>query len=310
MISAYFTPLSYSRKGPASFTVDRLKRLGIPLLFYIVFIGPALIYSNRLISPGQNTSFLRFYWEEIIKNGHVDMGPLWFIQALLIFIFSYLVIIEISNRLHIKYNIKIKFPSNHIIFIFIVFLSILSFLIRKWFPIGTVIGTLQLSFFPQYILFFIIGIIAYHQNWFAAINRKKAIFWLIITSWITILWPIIVYLSGAFEGDITKIAGGWHWQSFTYALWEAIIGIGIIICLLYLFKTASAGGNKFKQKLSDAAYAVFIIHPIIITGLSYAFRSLDLHPLWKFLIVAIIGVPLCFLIANYIKKIPFLRTIL
>ncbi len=87
MISAYFTPLSYYRKGPALFIRNRLKRLGIPLLFYIVFIGPVLIYTNHLITPGENISFYRFYWEYIIKNGHIDMGPLWFIQALLIFVF-------------------------------------------------------------------------------------------------------------------------------------------------------------------------------------------------------------------------------
>jgi len=312
MISAYFTPLSYFRKGPSLFIKDRLKRLSIPLLFYVVFIGPALIYSNLLIITRQNVSFYRFYWEEIIKNGHIDMGPLWFIQALLIFIFSYLIIIEISSRLNIKYikKSKIKFPSNHLIFIFTIFLAAFSFLIRKWFPIGTVIGTLQLSFFPQYIIFFAIGIIAYHQNWFAAVNRKRAIFWFWISLFTTSTWPLIVYISGAFEGDLTSIAGSWHWQSFVYALWEAVVGVGIIICLLYLFKMLSAGRNRFQQNLSGAAYTVFIIHPVIITALSYAIRSFDLHPLLKFIIVAAAGVPLCFLVGNYIRKIPFLRTIL
>jgi len=312
MISAYFTPISYSRKGPALFIRERLKRLGIPLLFYVIFIGPFLIYSNRLITPEQNISFYRFYWEEIIKNGHIDMGPLWFIQALLIFVFSYLIIIKIFSGLTNRYikKIKIKFPPNYIIFIFTAFLAVFSFLIRKWFPIGTVIGTLQLSFFPQYILFFTIGIIAYHQNWFTAINRKKAIFWFWISLVTTTVWPLIVYISSAFKGDLTNIAGGWHWQSFIYALWESIIGVGIIICLLYIFKTVSAGQNSFQRSLSVAAYTVFIIHPVIITALSYAIRDFNLHPLWKFIIVAATGVPLCFLIGNYIRKIPFLRTIL
>lgn len=312
MISAYFIPLSYYQKGPTMFIRDRLKRLGIPLLFYVIFIGPTLIYINRLITIGENISFYRFYLEHIIKNGHIDMGPLWFIQALLIFIFSYLVIIEIFDRLNIKYikKLKIKFPPNYIIFVFTIFLAAFSFLIRKWFPIGTVIGTLQLSFFPQYILFFTIGIIAYHQNWFAAINRKRAVFWFWISSVTTTIWPLIVYLSGAFKGDLTSIAGGWHWQSSIYALWEAIVGVGIIICLLYLFKTVSAGQNRFQQKLSGAAYTVFIIHPIIITALSYAIRDFDLHPLLKFIIVAAAGVTLCFLIGNYIRKIPLLRAIL
>ena len=44
MISSYFTPGSYDRKGPGPYVLDRLKRLGIPLLFYIVVIDPLLSY--------------------------------------------------------------------------------------------------------------------------------------------------------------------------------------------------------------------------------------------------------------------------
>ena len=281
MVSAYFTPLSYYQKGPLLFIKDRLKRLGIPLIFYVAAIGPTLIYLNRLIIIGQNTSFFKFYWENIIKNIIIDTGPLWFVQALLIFIFSYLILAEIFKKI-VSRNIrelKLKFPARYIIFIFILFLAALSFLIRKWFPIGTAIGSLQLSFLPQYILFFTIGIMAYHHEWFAAVNRKKAFYWFWISLGITILWPLIVYISGAFEGDITNIAGGWHWYSFVYALWEAIIGVGVIICLLYLFKTGLSGQNRFLQNLSKSAYTVFIIHPVFIVFLSYAVRGFDLHPL-------------------------------
>ena len=42
MISSYFAPRSYDRKGPGPYVLDRLKRLGIPLLFYIVVIDPLL----------------------------------------------------------------------------------------------------------------------------------------------------------------------------------------------------------------------------------------------------------------------------
>ena len=37
LISGYFTPGSYDRKGARHFFKDRLLRLGIPLLFYIIF---------------------------------------------------------------------------------------------------------------------------------------------------------------------------------------------------------------------------------------------------------------------------------
>ena len=44
MISGYFTPGPYERKGPGPFLTDRLKRLGIPLVFYAVVINPLVTY--------------------------------------------------------------------------------------------------------------------------------------------------------------------------------------------------------------------------------------------------------------------------
>ena len=49
MISSYFSPGSVDRKGTGTFLKDRLKRLGIPLLLYILVIAPVLSYvSARL----------------------------------------------------------------------------------------------------------------------------------------------------------------------------------------------------------------------------------------------------------------------
>ena len=41
MLSSYLAPRSFDRKGAASFAIDRLKRLGIPLLFYFGHPPPA-----------------------------------------------------------------------------------------------------------------------------------------------------------------------------------------------------------------------------------------------------------------------------
>jgi len=43
-IAGYFTPRPYDRKGPGPFVLDRLKRLGIPLVLYAVVINPLVTY--------------------------------------------------------------------------------------------------------------------------------------------------------------------------------------------------------------------------------------------------------------------------
>src|SRR5574340_1541995 len=59
MISGYFTPGSYDKKGAWHFFKDRSIRLGIPLLFYIVFIDPLINYVLAL-SKGFTGSFQGF----------------------------------------------------------------------------------------------------------------------------------------------------------------------------------------------------------------------------------------------------------
>ncbi len=60
MIASYFTPRSYDRKGARMFLLDRLKRLGIPLLVYAVIIDALIVYLREVLisasegSPGSS----------------------------------------------------------------------------------------------------------------------------------------------------------------------------------------------------------------------------------------------------------------
>ncbi len=49
LMGSYFTPRSYDRKGVSAFWKERLIRLGIPVLLYIVLINPIIFY---LLSAG------------------------------------------------------------------------------------------------------------------------------------------------------------------------------------------------------------------------------------------------------------------
>ncbi len=77
LISGYFTPGSYERKGSWHFFKDRLLRLGIPLVFYIIFIDPLIEYALAL-SKGFAGSFLDFLGL-FIGNSYIccqDMAPI------------------------------------------------------------------------------------------------------------------------------------------------------------------------------------------------------------------------------------------
>ena len=72
-ISGYFTPRSYDKKGPKAFLRDKIKRLGIPFLLYLLVIGPLMQCFIALV---------------VAKDGGYeykpDPGPSWFLAWLLL----------------------------------------------------------------------------------------------------------------------------------------------------------------------------------------------------------------------------------
>jgi glucans biosynthesis protein C len=315
MISAYFILPSYRKKGAGRFINDRLKRLGIPLLFYILFIGPLLLYIHKISVTGERSGFFIFYHGSVIKNMILETGPLWFVQVLLLFTFTFALMLEIIRRIKKTESIyrkrDLKFPENYKLWIFILVLSTTTFLVRLKWPIGTAVGNLQISFSPQYIFMFVAGIFVYKYKWLEKINRQKAMLWSAVSVISVLAWPVIIYCSKAFPAaDITILAGGLHWQAFLYGLWESILCVGMTITIIYFFREKLDYQNRFLRYLSESSYAAFLIHPLIIVPLSFSLVTFELHPLIKFLIVICTGVPLSFMAGIMLKRIFPLKKIL
>ncbi len=310
-VAAYFIPASYSRKGPGAYLLDRLKRLGIPLLAYIFFISPALMYVNEIIVAGSQIGFLNFYYHTIIRRGLFITGPLWFVQALLVFTVTYLVIkgtIENYTVADLK-RIKVDLPKNHLVLAFVLMLALASFLVRVWFPIGSTTGNLQLSFVPQYLAMFIIGILASQNLWLDKLGCKKAFLWAGLALAGIPFWPLIIGYGEGFK-DMAPIAGGLSWHSLAYSLWEAVVGLGTAVGLTYFFRQRLNFKGSMLKHMANGAYAAFIIHPLVLLPLSYLLREVMLDPLIKFTIVGTLGVPLCFIAGILLKKIPAIKNIL
>jgi len=311
MISAFFTPSALNKKGPKNFFIDRIKRLGIPLIFYIFIIAPSILYLDNLIIKGERVNYFIFYYEQVLKRGIIDVGPLWFLQVLLFFSILYVIFNEIIVRiLKDKRQLVFKFPSNKNIFITILILAFVTFLVRLQFPISATTRQLNFGLAPQYIFLFGLGIVAFNNNWFEAITLKKAKFWFSIAMIAILFWPLFIFIGKSPGLSIEIFAGGLNWQSFIYAFWEAVLSISLSICVIYLFRKKFNHQTKLFKEISKSTYSVFIIHSIVIVLLSYSLKDLMFHPLVKFAIVALVGIPLCFLISFYITRVHFLKKIL
>lgn len=312
LISGYFTPGSYDRKGTWPFLKDRLIRLGIPLLFYIVFIDPIVEYAVVSRLGSIPISFGQFLGQYFGNYRSLGTGPLWFIEALLIFTFVYVAWRLLARPTVTPPQHDGKPPSNLTIATFALLLAIVTFVVRIWLPIGWSFEllNLQLPYFPQYIALFVVGIIAYRQNWFLGIPTTTGKVWLGIAIILILLLPVIFILGGAMEGNVDPFLGGVHWQSFALSVWEQFLCMGMVVGLLIFFRERLNHQGRVAKDMAASSYTVFLIHAPVIVFLALALRGVTLHPLLKFVLVAPLALALCFILAHYIRKLPLARDIL
>ena len=313
MISSYFTPGSYDRKGPGPYVLDRLKRLGIPLLFYIVVIDPLLNFVLARYNgyPGSLGQFLRLHLQNTLDYKALGVGPLWFVAALLIFSLAYVLWRLVFRQPVAPPPSEGKAPSNWAIAGFALALGLLTFVVRIWIPVGQQFRLLgwQLAHFPQYIALFIVGIVAYRRNWFSALSVAQAKVWLGIIVLLLLLFPALFVAAGALEGDIDSAFGGFHWQSLAYSVWEQFMCMAMVVTLLVWFRDKFNRQGSLARKMSAAAYATYIFHRPTITLLALALLSFKLDLALKFLLVAPLAVALSFLVGYVVKQLPLARDI-
>ncbi|MFX1376306.1 MAG: acyltransferase [Promethearchaeota archaeon] len=313
LISSYFTPGSYDRKGTRTYLKDRFVRLGIPILIYITIVNPLMIYF--LVDTSE--SFLKFYsryfqsWDGIkaFINGN---GPLWFTVMLLIFAIIYCLWRQIIKKNPMK-DAEYSTPRNWHIIIIIIIMTFLIFTVRLSYPMngGDVILNIQLANVVQYIIMLILGTVAYKRDWFNKISDSQGKLWLII-AFLSIFYLLLLgVIAGAFEGEIDTLLGGFYLESFGYANWESIYCIGMSIGLITLFRKRYDTQGKVTKTVSGNTYTMYLIHSVVLVSISVLFAQIDIPPLLKFVIVLPIVLLVCFLISHFVlRRIPGAKRVL
>jgi glucan biosynthesis protein C len=189
-------------------------------------------------------------------------------------------------------------PGYRAIFVFIFVLGLVSFIVRIWWPAGWIFQLLNVpvGYLPQYISFYILGLIAL----------------LATLIFVCLVFPSMMQASGGAGARQASfpIAGGCQWLAFIYALWESLMVVGVCIGLLVLFRQRWNHQERLAKILAANVYSVYLIHPLVLVGFAYAFHTVALYPLLKFVVSVIIVLPLCFLLSELVRKIPLANRIL
>jgi len=302
-VSAYFVPGAYDRKGAKRFLKDRLIRLGIPLVLYGWVIRP-LWYFYTFNVPGTYWSW--FFGGYLKYFGFIGGGPLWFIEVLLIFACFYAIYRQFKSQ-PVHPIPDAQFPSSRKIIVLAILLGIVSSIVQIWFPPNTTITelNLQLANFPQYISMFVLGLMAYPRNWFASLPDKTSRRWMTVVFLLSFL-PILVGFSvnpqaGSGVEAVLNLISNW---------WISFMCVGMSITVVYFFRKFVNQQGRIAAWASRNAYTAYLVHEPIIATTALLLSGMIIYPLLKFALVALIAVPLTFLLSALIRNIPYTDRVL
>ena len=300
LLAGYFTPGSLAKKAKSSFLMDRVIRLGVPLVIYTI-----------LITNLNEFMIATFYTKTPFQVGlWYDPGHLWFLQLLFLFAVAYVVYKGFTKEELPQFDNP--FPSNNKIWIGVAVLSLLTFIVRLAYPVGITILNVQPAHSIHYLAAFFVGTLAYRANWFeklpSLIGKKWG--WYALISFPFLI--VFMVLGGALESEanVAKFLGGLSWQSLAYSVWETVMMIAIIIFLIYFFREHIKGSGNLKTWMAVNVYTVYIIHQTILYGLNLIFLFAPILSYQKFIAVSLIGVPFSFLLSSVIRKIPYSNRVL
>jgi surface polysaccharide O-acyltransferase-like enzyme len=300
-LSSYFIRSSYEKKGVAKFIKDRLIRLGIPLIFYSLVLGPFMNYLVYYFGKGHHITLMQYL------SGYddwIDFGVLWFAAALLLFNLLYVGWRLIGKDSEAKPGPPLTFGK---IMFFAAILGLASFSVRLIFPIGWVLQPIgfQLAFFPQYVALFTAGVLASKYKWLDGVTwevgRKGRGTAAILTA---VLFTMFYVLLDVFKYSSSWFGGGFHLPAFLYAMWEQLTGLAIIVAFIGLGKQRLNNDSPLWSKFSRSTFAVYIFHPLVVISIALAVSSVNIEPALKLIFVAPIVVILSFLLGGLIVSIP------
>ena len=256
-ISGYLTPISLERKGAAGFVKSKLKRLMLPWLLAVLTLIPLykiiFLYSRGLPQESWTTYFH-------ITNPN-SQNWLWFLPLLFIFNLLYLLLAKLNVRFE-KLSFKWIVISTFVIGV------IYSMVIGNWLGFRSWTLTPLLDFENEkmlaYFLYFLLGVLAFQQNIFAELPKKKTLYTIVnAVAWLPVtvhifarIWPF--FYPNPAEFQITSLYRLIWWISFHLG------ALGMVYLMVESFWRYVDRPGKLWRTLSQNSYGVYIIHVILI----------------------------------------------
>jgi fucose 4-O-acetylase-like acetyltransferase len=276
LISGYFVPVSYDKQGARTFVRKKLVRLGIPLLV----IG-------GIIS---------------VMTGKLEIAHMWYVESLLVFCLVYALIRCLCRPVAQDSRWRLSLVG---LSLTALVMGVGSHLIRQvspqdhWiWPFGIIPLPMEPAHYLQYVMMFVIGILARRFDWLTRMGRSVGMVSLLLG----VLLAMGIYLR----------EGGW-WNDFVgqwFGIYESFLCIFLSFGLLWLFREYGNESGRFLKWCSAQAYGAYVFHLLIMVILQNATDKVWMGAFGKFMFIGTVTTVLAFTITWLIRCLPGMKKVL
>jgi hypothetical protein len=300
-IAGIYTAPSLARKGPKKFVIDRVLRLGIPMLFFILLLSPVIEY----VDP-ENAGWTEGFWAFTVDIWWPPApGPTWFLGILLLFSILYACVRAIRPAQD-RGGSQLRLWH---LMVAAIAIAAASYAIRLMVPLGEELWRLALPQAPGWIAGFVLGVMAGERGWLFSLDPKVAVV-VARSAWVALGAGLLLLAAAGFAIDPARLFGGPTWESALMVSVEAALVVTMPFWVIDLFRRRFSNQGPLLREMSRAAFAAFLIHQLILVGLVLASRYPALPPEVDYLVVSAAGVAVSFYLGWLLLRIPGISRIL
>jgi glucan biosynthesis protein C len=303
MLGGWLSEQSLTHRDPSEFARSRLLRLGVPLVVYFLLIDPLADYLGG--TAAGETRSLGSYLADL--GGDRDVGPVWFIAALLVFSLVLAAWRSARRGASLPRTDGRTFRMSTVALL-MACVAAADFVVWQQAPyLDAGLWSLQLAHWPQAAGVFVLGVTAFRRGWFDTMPPRTSRRF----GWATLLGLAGLTAVAYTSTDIEVMLGGLHWQAAAFAVLDAVTAVSLC---LWVAGVMGRHWNRplgpWTRRASRGSYAAYLLHPLVLVGLSAAAAPAPWPPGVKFLLVAALGIPASFLTGYVGTRLPFVRSVL
>jgi glucan biosynthesis protein C len=290
MIAGYFAALSYEKSGPRVLVRSRLQRLGIPLLGFTLLMVILQVFVFGPIDSGD----LGPVWP-------IDVVHFWFVQHLLLYSLGFALWQSLRRGAAQSGVTPTNPPGYRTVLAFAAGLALATAIVRTWYDTDEwiyLLGYIRIApaDLPRDLGLFIIGTLAYRNNWVTRFSSRAGNAWLAMGITLAGIWHVydlwlvdMLVFSDAVWGLLMP-------------LWESLLCCSMCIGLTVLFRDRVNVQGPLAREMALSTYAAYMLHVFVAVLFQSMARGLAASPFIKFILVSLVTVPASFLLGSLIRR--------